>query len=186
LVWQSAAGSYNAGLSGHVLRVADLEPIRSAGIRLEPGGHLVPSDSLGQFQFTDVPNGRYLLRVMAIGYPAVADSITLGADGLVVAAILARPPGDIGISCPDRSQRTSTTGQRTLKYGVIGGVLGAVIGAVVGNQYAQAHKPPCVNVPAGPPCRYLDPDNSSSDRGLGIGLGAGLGAVIGILLARRE
>ncbi len=105
LVWQSAAGSFNGGLSGHVLRVADLQPIRSAGIRLEPGGRLVLSDSLGRFQFTDVPNGRYLLRVMAIGYPALNDSITLGADGLVVAAILARPPGDIGISCPDTSLR---------------------------------------------------------------------------------
>ena len=75
-------------------------------------------------------------------------------------------------------------GQRTVRYAVIGGVLGAVIGAVVGNQYAQAHKPPCVRVPAGPPCRYLDPDNSSSYRGLGIGLGAGLGLVIGVLRAR--
>jgi len=105
LVWQSAAGSFNTGLSGHVLRLVDLQPVRSAGIRLQPGGRLVVTDSLGRFQFTDVPNGRYLLRVMAIGYPALADSITLGADGLVVVAILARPPGDVGISCPDTSLR---------------------------------------------------------------------------------
>jgi len=76
------------------------------------------------------------------------------------------------------------TAQRGLRYAVIGGVLGGVIGAVAGNQYAQTHKPPCVNVPAGPPCRYLDPDNSSSYRGLGIGLGMGLGALIGFLRAR--
>ena len=49
---------------------------------------------------------------------------------------------------------------------------------------AQAHKPPCVNVPAGPPCRYLDADNSSSYRVDGIGLGAGLGALLGLLRAR--
>lgn len=105
LAWQSAARPSSGGLFGRVLGVANLQPIRSAGIRLEPGGQLVLSDSLGLFQFTNIPNGQYLLRVMAIGYPVLADSITLGADGLVVVAILARPPGDIGISCPDTSLR---------------------------------------------------------------------------------
>ena len=56
--------------------------------------------------------------------------------------------------------------------------------AVAGNQYAQAHKPACVYVPAGPPCRYLDTDNSAMHRTSGIVLGAGLGATVGVLLAR--
>ena len=73
---------------------------------------------------------------------------------------------------------------RRLTYAAVGGVLGALVGAVAGNQYAQAHRPPCVNVPAGPPCRYLDPDNSSSYRADGIGLGAGLGVLLGVLIAR--
>ena len=82
---------------------------------------------------------------------------------------------------PDSSRKDT---RRQLTYVAVGGVLGAAIGAVVGNQLAQAHKPACVNVPAGPPCRVLDPDNSSSYRALGIGLGAGLGMLIGFLRVR--
>jgi len=73
---------------------------------------------------------------------------------------------------------------RRLKYAGVGAALGALVGAVLGHQYAQAHKPACVNVPAGPPCRYLDPDNSSSYLAAGIGLGTGLGLLIGVLLSR--
>ena len=87
-----------------------------------------------------------------------------------------------GIEPPSHRDRHAFA--RSTPATVIGGVLGAVIGAVAGNQYAEAHNPPCMTVPAGPPCRYLDPDNSSSYRGLGIGLGAGLGVIIGILRAR--
>jgi len=65
-----------------------------------------------------------------------------------------------------------------------GAVLGAALGATLGNQYAQAHKPGCVNVPAGPPCRHLDPDNSSSYQAAAIGLGTGLGVLVGVLLSR--
>ena len=85
---------------------------------------------------------------------------------------------------PTPADSNKNNSQRRLTYAAIGGVLGALIGAVAGNQYAQAHKPPCVNVPAGPPCRYLDADNSSSYRVDGIGLGAGLGALLGLLRAR--
>ena len=73
---------------------------------------------------------------------------------------------------------------RRLKYLAGGAVLGAALGAVLGNQYAQAHRPACVNVPAGPPCRYLDSDNSSSYKAAAIGLGTGLGVLIGVLLSR--
>jgi hypothetical protein len=69
-------------------------------------------------------------------------------------------------------------------YATVGGLAGALVGAVAGNHYARAHRPPCVNVPAGPPCRYLDPDNSDTYKVTGVALGAGLGLLSGLLLSR--
>jgi len=90
----------SGGLIGHILRLRDLQPIQRAYVTLEPGGFGASSDTVGRFQFTGAPNGRYLLRVRAIGHAAVTDSITLGADGLVVLAVLSEPLGDFGITCP--------------------------------------------------------------------------------------
>jgi hypothetical protein len=107
LAWESAARSFSGdGLTGHVVRLRDLKPVQSATITLDPGRHFVTSDSGGRFQFAGLPNGRYLLRVRAIGYAQLADSITLGGDGLVVLAAIAQPRGDIGISCPPGSARS--------------------------------------------------------------------------------
>jgi hypothetical protein len=101
LAWQTAMASFNGGsLVGRVLRLRNQQPIRSAAVTLEPGGLRTVSDSLGKFQFAGAPNGRYLLRVRALGNGEVKDSVTLGADGLVVLAVLADSPPDFGISCP--------------------------------------------------------------------------------------
>src|SRR5262245_44937128 len=84
LAWQSAARSFaGGGLVGHILQ-PDLKPTQSAYVSLEPGRSFATSDSLGRFELTGVPNGRYLLRIRAMGHRELADSITLGADGLVV------------------------------------------------------------------------------------------------------
>ena len=101
LLSKSAAGAIKNGIFGHVLHVGGAKPIRDARIELEPGGKAVSSDSLGHFQFTGVPNGRYLIRVMAIGYyTSFRDSVTIGADGLVVVALLDQPHGLLEIVCP--------------------------------------------------------------------------------------
>jgi hypothetical protein len=102
LAWQSARSVPAGDLGGHVVQ-PDLKPIRAANVRLEPGRFFATSDSLGRFELTGAPNGRYLLRIRAIGHRELADSITLGADGLVALAILASPPGDLGITCPPGS-----------------------------------------------------------------------------------
>ena len=102
LAWESAARPAG-GIFGHILRLRDRTPITSAFITLEPGAFLGYADNAGAFEIHGVPNGRYLLRIQATGAVTVADSLTLGADGLVVLAVIAYPPGDIGISCPVRS-----------------------------------------------------------------------------------
>ena len=100
LAWQSAARSFaGGGLVGHILQ-PDLKPTQSANVSPESGRSVATSDSLGRFELRGIPNGRYRLRIRAISHRELADSITLGANGLVVLAVLASPPGDIGISCP--------------------------------------------------------------------------------------
>lgn len=104
LAWQSAARSFTGGgIEGHIVRLRDLQPIRYGSVNLEPGTVRTLSDSANHFAIKKVPSGRYLLRVRALGFPQVADSITLGADGLVVLAALSDPQGDIAITCPTRS-----------------------------------------------------------------------------------
>jgi hypothetical protein len=72
----------------------------SVAVELEPGRFLTSSDSAGLFQFTDVPTGRYLLR---FGYSELADSVTLGSDGLVVLVVAAEYINDIVVRCTDSS-----------------------------------------------------------------------------------
>ena len=104
LAWESAARSFaGGGVFGHILRLRDRSPITTAFITLEPGAFQAYADNAGSFEIHGAPNGRYLLRIQATGAVTVADSITLGADGLVVLAVVAYPPGDIGITCPVRS-----------------------------------------------------------------------------------
>ena len=104
LAWQSAARSFSGGgIVGRIVRLRDLQPIRSGLVNLEPGTARTLTDSAGHFEINRVPNGRYLLRVRALGFPQLTDSITLGADGLVVLAALSEPRGDIAITCPTRS-----------------------------------------------------------------------------------
>jgi hypothetical protein len=67
---------------------------------------------------------------------------------------------------------------------LIGAAVGTLTGFVAGDMYARSHKPPCVNVPAGPPCRYLDPDNSNDYRVVGLLGGLTVGAILGSVLSR--
>jgi hypothetical protein len=60
-------------------------------VTVTPGNHTTRSDSAGVFQFLGLRTGRYFLSIHAIGYSAVADSVTLGFDGLYVFAAIARP-----------------------------------------------------------------------------------------------
>ena len=110
LAWESAAHTYSGGVAGQIILLRDRRPVPFASVTLEPGAWRAVSDSAGHFQLTGPPNGRYLLRIRAIGRPTVADSITLGADGLTVLAVLAQPPGDIGVSCSNRSRRSPNGG----------------------------------------------------------------------------
>lgn len=104
IAWESAARSSSGGsVIGHVVLLHNLQPVPSARVTLEPGAFLTMTDRAGRFQLGGAPNGRYLIRVRALGRGTVADSVTLGADGLVVLAALAQPAGDIGITCPTRS-----------------------------------------------------------------------------------
>ena len=104
LAWESAARSWNGGgVFGRVLVLRDSRPVTYGLITLEPGSHRASLDSAGRFEIKGAPNGRYVLRIRALGFPTLADSITLGADGLVVLAVMAQPPGDIAITCPARS-----------------------------------------------------------------------------------
>lgn len=110
LAWQSAAAGASGGtLEGHIVRVRNLQPIQSAYVTLAPGDYHAMSDSAGAFHFVGVPNGRYLLRVRALGYPAIGDSITLGADGLIFLAALPEARGDIAITCLSAPVRPPST-----------------------------------------------------------------------------
>lgn len=75
---------------------------------LDPGSLHATPNSAGRFALSGVPQGRYFLRVRAIGYASVADSITVGTDGLVVLAVIAEPPGDIEIGCTARPDSTKS------------------------------------------------------------------------------
>ena len=87
---------------------------RSGAVSLEPGTARSPTDSAGHFEISGFLNGRYLLRVRALGFPQLSDSVTLGADGLVVLAALSEPHGDIAITCLTRSPPSRRPSRRSI------------------------------------------------------------------------
>lgn len=93
LSWESGLANMRAPLAsgevaGRVLSVDDAKPIANAVISLTPGGRSVESDSAGRFDLLGVTQGRYLLQVVASGSNGVADSVTVGFDGIRIVAVL--------------------------------------------------------------------------------------------------
>jgi hypothetical protein len=59
LAWQSAARSFSGGgIEGHIVRLRDLQPIRSGFVNLEPRTARTFSDSAGHFAIKNVPSGQ--------------------------------------------------------------------------------------------------------------------------------
>jgi hypothetical protein len=58
-------------------------------VRLDPGNHFAQTDSLGWFQFADVPHGRYRVVVQTIGFVEASDSVTYGGHGVEILVALA-------------------------------------------------------------------------------------------------
>lgn len=83
----------DSAFRGRVLSIAGT-PLQGI-LQLEPGGYESGADSMGRFQFLDVPRGRYLLRVQMIGFVTAVDSVTYGEYGLEVLAALA--PYQLGL-----------------------------------------------------------------------------------------
>lgn len=68
IAWESAARSSSGGsVIGHVVLLHNLQPVPSARVTLEPGAFLTMTDRAGRFQLGGAPNGRYLIRVRALG-----------------------------------------------------------------------------------------------------------------------
>jgi Carboxypeptidase regulatory-like domain len=87
-------GHGGSSLLGRVAQIANTAPIRQALVRVEPGGHVAQPDDNGFFRFIGIGTGRYIVRVQALGYESVADSITIGQDGLNIIAAMARFSGE--------------------------------------------------------------------------------------------
>ena len=85
---------------GRVIAVRNGQGIGGAGIRLDPGNHIVESDKDGRFAFPPLPQGRYTVTVMLLGVGTVADSVTLGFDGLRIVAAISGYRGDVGCDVP--------------------------------------------------------------------------------------
>jgi hypothetical protein len=108
IAWQSAFVDTRGPigrdeLAGRVVWVQTGEAVSNARISLNPGEHYTVSDSTGRFSLRGLAQGHYLLRVAGPAAVAATDSITVGFDGALVVAALARyRPGDIGCSSPVR------------------------------------------------------------------------------------
>jgi hypothetical protein len=85
---------------GRVVAVRDGEPVVGARIRLDPGDHFTQTDSGGRFAFPPLPQGRYRVNVMSLEAGSVADSVTVGFDGLRIVAALTTYRGDIVCTVP--------------------------------------------------------------------------------------
>lgn len=88
-----------------VVSVRSGQPIPNARVLWNPGGRWVLTDSSGIAHIRSSRQGRYQLRVAALGFGEVADSLTLGFDGLRVVAALTTYRGDI--LCTPQSRRPS-------------------------------------------------------------------------------
>lgn len=93
LAWEYAPGA--GGVRGRVLALGSLQPISGAMINVAPTGQRLVTDSAGRFRIR-LAEGRYVLRVRALGYVSVDDTISLpGLDGFEVLAVLARQDPDL-------------------------------------------------------------------------------------------
>jgi hypothetical protein len=110
LAWERGSG--DTGLFGRVVQIRNSAAPRQVLVRIDPGGHAAGPDANGYFRLLGLREGRYAVRVDAPGYIGVADSITLGPDGLLITAVLAREDGNI--MCPPSSLRAPNTTDRQL------------------------------------------------------------------------
>jgi hypothetical protein len=106
IAWQH--GPQAGELRGRVVAVGSGAPLAHALVRLEPGDHGATSDSGGVFHLSNVPGGRYHLRVLHIGLPAAETWVTVGEEGLTVLAALPLPPGDL-VACLRPAPRPPAT-----------------------------------------------------------------------------
>lgn len=110
LAWESGMAQSNERTASlardelfvRVVSVRTGEPIPKARILWNPGARWVLTDSTGTVQIRSLRQGRYELRVGALGFMEAADSITLGFDGVRVLAALTTYRGDIGCTLPPR------------------------------------------------------------------------------------
>jgi len=79
----------DSSFSGSVVDAA-MSPVQGAQVILEPGRYGTSADRSGAFQFEGVPRGRYLLRVLRIGFYEAMDSVTYSEFGVRVVAVLVR------------------------------------------------------------------------------------------------
>lgn len=82
--------------------------MKDAVVTVEPGHRSVLTDSTGSFSFPGLKAGRYLIRVRALGFQGVRDSVTNSAAGLEVLAVLASDPiADYECVVPVRPNQSS-------------------------------------------------------------------------------
>jgi iron complex outermembrane receptor protein len=69
----------NPSLEG---RVADLAkaPLAGLTVQLDPGERKTVTDAAGEFRFTGLPQGAYLLTVTGLGYVPLQETVAVGAD----------------------------------------------------------------------------------------------------------
>jgi hypothetical protein len=98
LAWGPAPRD-TADFSGRVVATQTGAPIFAAYVTVEPGRHVLSTDSIGWFRIPTLPHGRYDVRIRAIGYDEVHDSVTYGFGGLRMLATLSHGMGSIDFVC---------------------------------------------------------------------------------------
>lgn len=64
-------------LAGEVTNRDTGRPIYFASVTLQPGDQRVTTDSLGAFRISPAPDGRYVVRIRAIGFAEYSDTLTV-------------------------------------------------------------------------------------------------------------
>ena len=95
LAWRQT-DTLPARLSGHVVALDGVTPIRGARVLLEPGTHSVITGSDGSFQLEMPEAGRYRIRVRSLGFVEARDSVFLtGRNGVRFLVTLVQPEGGL-------------------------------------------------------------------------------------------
>ena len=71
-------------ISGHVIEKNSEEDIPYASVLIVDAGTGTVSDEAGQFKLTNLNEGKYTLRVSAVGYKTLEKTITVGSEYMVV------------------------------------------------------------------------------------------------------